>query len=253
MVPNWRVCLEKATGEYYMILDDDNYLIDKTYLTKASNIFEKYSDTKLIFSNFKMKLKNGIVDRVFNLGVVSNGIDVYQNYFDYDKIQLIFFCILSTNTARKYSFYDQNIVTHDTQSFLISMLDGRVGFVDSFAGIYDLSHDDNLSHKLASKLKDYFLFHKKVIEIGNEKKIKPHILYRPLLRQSAQQLYFSLRLKKLGAFLDGIYILKESYSLFQLMVILTNALLVLPLSLLFKKLRLLQNRPEVIPGRKTKI
>ncbi len=52
MVANWRKALNKyATGKYFMILSDDDYLIDDRYISKAVKLIETENDVVMVYAN----------------------------------------------------------------------------------------------------------------------------------------------------------------------------------------------------------
>jgi len=183
MVANWQSCLSLITGTFYMILDDDNYIINNTYLSEVAELIKKDNDITLICANFIFKYPTYEKKEKFNLKEINSGIDIYRNYFNFKKQPQIFFVFLKTEISKKYDFYNENVVTHDVQSFLISMLIGKLGFIDKYVGIYDLTIGDNVCFNLADKWSDYIKYQKKILTAGISLGIKTKDLYKPFIRQ----------------------------------------------------------------------
>lgn len=183
MVANWKLCLERAKGDYYMILDDDNYLIYNSYITDAAEGIKKHSNINLVFGDFLIRFKSKDSLQHYELPAYSTGLDVYIEYFNKKKVPEIFFVILNRKVALKYSFYEEDIVTHDVQSFLASMLTGNVYYIKRVTGIYDLTGGDNLVYNLEGYWKDYINYQEKVIDIAKSIHIDKDIYQVPFKRQ----------------------------------------------------------------------
>jgi glycosyltransferase involved in cell wall biosynthesis len=229
MVSNWRECLKRVSGEFYMILDDDNYLEDKTYLSKAAFLIGNNPNIKLVFSNFKLLTNKATMLRVFTSPSVTNGLEFYKDYFNRRIMSSIFFTILNTETATKYDFYSDDIVTHDTQSFLICMLLGDVGYIRTCSGVYDLRGQDNLSHDLGNHMLDYFLFHTKILRVGEKNGIGSDLLFSPLLQQSSECLWSLLRTGRIVLFAQGLRLLLRDHGLLKVVKIILYMIFFVPI------------------------
>ncbi|WP_426091850.1 glycosyltransferase family 2 protein [Flavobacterium sp. DSR3-2] len=186
MVPNWRNCIEKATGDFYIILDDDNYLIYDDYLLDASLIITQNSNIQLVFGDFLIRFKEKDQMESYRFNSYVKGQDVYNNYFNFKEVSQIFFVLLNRETAIKNDFYIDNLITHDVQSFLISMLQGDVGYIKRLIGIYDMTGDDNVVLSIQSKWKDYINYHDRILAFGNKNGLKKSFYVKPLKRQLRQ-------------------------------------------------------------------
>lgn len=181
MVENWRLSVDRASGLYYTILDDDNYFVYTSYLSKVASLIKENPDISLVFSDFIIRFKDRDLTQVFPLDEVSNGLSLYTKYFSKSMPQ-IFFTFLKRDHAIAHHFYSENIITHDVQAFLISMFLGKIGYVNRFSGIYDLTGDDNVVLTINKRWKDYIIYHKRVVETGKFLNITEKTLFLPLKR-----------------------------------------------------------------------
>jgi len=192
MVANWRNCIQKANGEFYSILDDDNYFLYENYLTEAVSIINANENIKLVFGNFLIRHEGGDMLFTYKLKSVIAGDYLYQHYFNCNIVQELFFVILHRNTALRCDFYRDNLITHDVQSFLISMLEGNAGFVDRLVGAYDVCDDgDRVGLTIPQKWKDYIDYYDRIIRYGKEKKISKKLIDSPFKRQLRKSFYRS--------------------------------------------------------------
>lgn len=186
MVPNWRNCLDKATGDFYIILDDDNYLIYDDYLSDASLVINENSNIQIVFGDFLIRFKERDQLVSYRFKSFMQGQKVYKNYFNFRRVPQIFFVLLNRETAIRNDFYIDNLITHDVQSFLISMLQGDVGYIKRLIGIYDMTGDDNVVLSIQSKWKDYINYHDRILEFGKKNGFKKFFYEKPLKRQLRQ-------------------------------------------------------------------
>jgi hypothetical protein len=159
-----------ANGDYFMILDDDNYLTDSYYLSKVSALTGLNQDLQLISCNFNIKYPNHTVFSNVKLRRNQEGCEVYLNYFDKDILGPgLFFCFYKTSTAARLNIFSEKLITHDIQAMLMMSLQGAVGFIEDYCGIYDKTHDGNVPTN--KYLQDYFLFEKLVLSTNSVYKL----------------------------------------------------------------------------------
>lgn len=181
MVANWKSCLNIAKGDFFMILSDDDYLSDNQYLNKVCDLISQDQELQLISCNFSITYKDRIELSDVKLDYIQAGKNVYKNYFD--PLVLgpgLFFCFYSTSTARRLDIFSENIITHDTQAMLMMSLQGTVGFVEDYCGVYDKTHEGNVpTYKY---LDDYFSFEKKVLNVTSVYALESSDRKRPFKR-----------------------------------------------------------------------
>lgn len=148
MVQNWRRAIfELACGEWFILLSDDDYLIDKNYLRNASNLITKKSNLTLIYADSYLYNdytgEKQLLDLPFS-GVVS-GETIFCSRGQI-KPQDFALCnvIFRRNLAWQLNaFSNSDNLSCDTELFLLSCLHGEVGIIKGAATVYRL-HTNNL-------------------------------------------------------------------------------------------------------------
>jgi len=150
MYPNQRKALyEYATGDWAIMLDDDDYLLDRSYITRAMKLIEHDKDIVLIHANCRT-LQEGsghYKDTNKQLPDVVDGKWMFINYKysvigknNYDKLTVLF----NRKLALTLDFFNDHIPSGDRESFLKISLHGKIAFVNSVVSVYRL-HGGNAS------------------------------------------------------------------------------------------------------------
>ena len=150
MYPNQRKALyEYATGDWAIMLDDDDYLLDCSYITRAMRLVENDKDIVLIHANCRTLHENSghYNDTDKQLPAVVDGKWMFMNYkyavigkINYDKLTVLF----NRKLALTLDFFNDHIPSGDRESFLKISLHGKIAFVDSVVAVYRL-HGSNAS------------------------------------------------------------------------------------------------------------
>lgn len=147
MYPNWQKALNSyATGEWTLILSDDDFLRDPDYLQKAANIIGSVQGLVAVFSNYSQHNEVTGEVREFrkDLPKVSLGTDIFLNW---EKSQALpSTVIFDTALARRLDFFSAGILSCDWADFLRLVLHGKVGFIPDCVVGYRV-HPDNASRK----------------------------------------------------------------------------------------------------------
>lgn len=147
MVPNWRKALSYATGDWFLLLSDDDYLIDKTYLSQVFQLIQKHPDVGVVYANGyidfsstgeRVELKLPFSEYVSGKDVfISRGTVLPQ---DYTLCNIVFNKVLAFKCE---SFRDDYNIATDTELFLKICLHANVGIINKFVSVYRL-HGANL-------------------------------------------------------------------------------------------------------------
>jgi len=152
MVNNWKKALyEYVTGEWFIILSDDDYLINSTYLTRAIHLAKEDNQILLIYAggilldmrdNSKTKL-----EQPFNR--INCGKDIFMTRNQVKPIDFILCNVLFKVEASKRldCFNAPNNLCCDSQLFLQLCLRGKVGYLNEEVAVYRM-HTSNLTHKI---------------------------------------------------------------------------------------------------------
>jgi len=149
MVPNWRkALLEYAAGDLAIILDDDDYFIDRHYIGRAMRLLEKDENIALIHANTRIFYENKgyYKDTNKKLPEIADGRWMFINYkyalkgaVNYDKLTELF----NRKMALELNFFSDAILSSDRESFLKMSLMGKVGFINDVVAVYRI-HSGNL-------------------------------------------------------------------------------------------------------------
>jgi glycosyltransferase involved in cell wall biosynthesis len=196
MYPNQRKALyEYATGDWALMLDDDDYLLDRSYITKAMELAENDKDLVLIHANCRTLHEDSghYKDTDKQLPAVVDGKWMFINYKyavigknNYDKLTVLF----NRNLAQTLDFFNDHIPSGDRESFLKISLHGKIAFVNSVVAVYRL-HGSNAS-AAAGDINSYFdnlkavtgpYEHARKLKVFSEKKLEKW--KRRMIRESA--------------------------------------------------------------------
>lgn len=145
MIPNWRSGVyDFATGDWVIILSDDDELIDDGYLSKAEALISQNKELVIVHGNRIVSSdKRDIVDRRI-LPEVCNGEWMFLNYLRTPDVMFTFVTgLFNRNLATSLGcFNSSNVVGSDTMEFLRMSLHGDIGFISDVVAKYRV-HDDN--------------------------------------------------------------------------------------------------------------
>jgi len=147
MVANWRKALiEHATGDYFLILSDDDYLIDESYITKAVKLIKEFQ-LALVFANGHILYAD--YHKVAKLALPFSDIEDGKKIFlsrGKIKPQSFILCNVLFNrqlALKLNAFANQYNLSTDSELFLKMCLHGKVGIIKDFVSVYRV-HDKNL-------------------------------------------------------------------------------------------------------------
>lgn len=152
-VGNYRHTLERlARGKYVLNLDGDDWLVDPTYLRRASQLMEEEPDVVLVFANaWRYREDDGAFFRLSgqNEGLprVGSGTDVFLRYPTGEVWIPHLTALYRREEALSVGFYRENIIGSDTDSLLRLVVGRKVGFIDSHAAAWRI-HGANATRTL---------------------------------------------------------------------------------------------------------
>jgi hypothetical protein len=145
MIQNWSKALYTySSGEWVIILSDDDLIIDDEYLHKAQSLIENNDDIVIVHANRIVKTDNKeyLVRRI--LPKICDGKWMFNNYLLNEDIMFTFVTgIFNKKIALKVdAFKAYGVVGSDTMEFLKMSLYGNIGFIEEFVAVYRI-HDNN--------------------------------------------------------------------------------------------------------------
>jgi len=161
MTPNWRRAIyEHATGDWAIILGDDDYLLATSYISKAMALIKKEPEIVLVHANIRVLQQDtgSYADTDKKLPEVVEGRWMFMNYkyavrgtVNFDLLTVIF----KKKLAVRINMFSDTISSSDRESLLKMALNGKVGFLDDVAAVYRI-HGGNLTNALAQDMDRYF-------------------------------------------------------------------------------------------------
>lgn len=152
MVGNWRKILHNyINGDFFLILSDDDYLLDNKYVSKAVELIKKDSEIVLVYANGYVIYED--TNEIHKLDLpfekIEDGKKIFLSRQKIGKFDFILSNVLfNTDLALKLNAFsnDYNLAC-DTELFLKMCLYGRVGTIKDYVSVYRI-HSDILSYKV---------------------------------------------------------------------------------------------------------
>ncbi|MEI8631926.1 glycosyltransferase family 2 protein [Vibrio sp. PP-XX7] len=145
MIPNWSKALYNyCSGEWVLILSDDDLLMDDNYLSKAEKLIQDNENMVLIHANRIVisEVKEEKVKRC--LPNICDGQFMFDKFLTEPDFVFSFVTgIFKKEIAFKVNaFKTFDVVGSDTMEFLKMSLYGKVDFIDDFVAKYRI-HENN--------------------------------------------------------------------------------------------------------------
>jgi glycosyltransferase involved in cell wall biosynthesis len=156
MVANWRKALNNyATGDFFMILSDDDYLIDDDYISKAVKLIKSDQEIVIVYANGYLFYEdsNKMVEFILPFNPVESGKTIFLSR---SKVLPQDFCLCNVlfkkNLALKLNAFSNDYnISCDSELFLKMCLYGKIGLIKDFVSVYQL-HSENLIKVLKNDL-----------------------------------------------------------------------------------------------------
>jgi glycosyltransferase involved in cell wall biosynthesis len=160
-VSNYRRLLcELASGDWVLMLDGDDYLINPEYVADAMELALSAPDVVLVFGRLRQgpdEARSKASIAVPGLQPLMDGTKFFlQHPPFYDAMPYHMTCLFRRAAAIRSQFYRHDILSTDLESIYRLMIGHKIGYVDEIAGLWR-QHDDNASksssyHACASNL-----------------------------------------------------------------------------------------------------
>lgn len=159
MVGNWRgAVVEQATGDWFVILSDDDLLLDPDYLRKAMALVARHPDLVLVYAGGWVVDESTGRRRSLRLpfGEVARGVEVFASR---DRVKPLDFTLCNVLFRRPLAlslqpFGDPYDICCDSRLFLEMCLHGDVGVVQDLVSLYRI-HGANLIKRHHEDLRIY--------------------------------------------------------------------------------------------------
>lgn len=148
MVNNWKGLLDnKVAGEWFLLLSDDDYLIEPSYISEAMAIAKNHPDVNMIYANGYLEHVATKHKEALNLPFreIEDGKRIFLNNHTV-KPQAFTLCniLFRTQLSKQLNaFSNPNNLFCDSELFLKTCLTGKVGVVKKYVSVYRF-HSSNL-------------------------------------------------------------------------------------------------------------
>ncbi|KTD83707.1 glycosyltransferase family 2 protein [Paenibacillus etheri] len=138
-------------GVYVLFLDDDDYLIDMNYLSKAVQFHNLHPEVSFVAANVFLEFSKAKQLKISSLQL--SRIIKKQDYFmnfekkGYPKPSSTLTTVFKREALMAMDILHMNMV-NDASIYLRSLLVGDAGFIDTLAGVYRL-HGNNITFNLS--------------------------------------------------------------------------------------------------------
>ncbi|WP_185765247.1 glycosyltransferase family 2 protein [Niallia circulans] len=139
-------------GEYILFLDDDDYLIDTNYISRAVAFHQHHPQVSFVAANVFME-KTGVSELAISDLKLSRVVSKYDYFINFEKQGYPKPASTLTTIFKRKSLIEMDILNmkmvNDSAIYLRSLLVGDAGFIDTVAGVYRI-HGNNITFNLKS-------------------------------------------------------------------------------------------------------
>lgn len=157
MVRNWKKELEEySSGDYFIILSDDDYLVDNEYISKAVKLITQYPDIGIVYANGYLYYEDTekMEKLILPFKFIESGKTVFlsrQKIFPQD------FCLCNVLFNRDLAlklnaFSNEYNISCDSELFLKMCIYCKVGIIQDLVSVYQI-HSNNLIKNLNTDIK----------------------------------------------------------------------------------------------------
>ena len=166
---NWEKLLyEYATGEWILFLGSDDYIIDKSFISKAIDLTTKSSNCVFCFSNIRLAYEadKRFVDRaIMDLPGLTQGTWYFWEYKKSSMIHIVGM-LFNRNKAIEVEAFKLDAIGGEIELISKLLLLGDVGFINTIAVAYRI-HDNGDSYTASfDRLYRHYQCYKNVFEFG---------------------------------------------------------------------------------------
>ncbi len=139
MIGNFqRALYDYSTGDFALHLDGDDYLSDRSYISKAMNLAEQHGLVMVFAKSMALYDKTGLIieDKVnSDLPMLMDGDWFFLNYYRGYSIPTLT-VVHDRHRAMEVGFFKKNIISTDWEGFLKLIIGHRIGFMNRYAGVW---------------------------------------------------------------------------------------------------------------------
>jgi glycosyltransferase involved in cell wall biosynthesis len=138
-------------GEYILFLDDDDYLIESSYLSRAVNFHLAHPEVSFVAANVFLEYSKNrkLTISSLQLASITGKKDYFMNFEQkgYPKPASTLTTVFKREALMSMDILNMNMV-NDASIYLRALLIGDAGFIDCLAGVYRI-HGNNITFHLS--------------------------------------------------------------------------------------------------------
>ena len=142
-----------ADGEYVLFLDDDDYLVDENYLSKAVKFHIEHPEVSFVSANVFLEYSQKEQLKISHLGLkgIINKRDYLLNFErnGYPKPASTLTTVFKRTALIEMDILNMKMV-NDASIYLRALLIGDAGIIDSIVGVYRI-HGSNITFTLSKE------------------------------------------------------------------------------------------------------
>lgn len=146
-----RALAAHGDGEYILFLDDDDYLIDSSYLSRAVSFHLAHPEVSFVAANVFLEYSKSqkLTLSSLKLASVTGRKDYFMNFEQqgYPKPASTLTAVFKREALMSMDILNMNMV-NDASIYLRALLIGDAGFIDCLAGVYRI-HGNNITFNLS--------------------------------------------------------------------------------------------------------
>jgi len=208
---NFLETLKKATGEYYALIDGDDYLTDPLKLQKQVDLLDAHPDYSMAFHNALITYEDGSPSHVLN------GPDMKPFYTIEDLIgedEIWFMATSSTlyrNSIKEYPAWFSESVSGDIPRLILKAKMGKIGYLPDVMSVYRKNSNGT---SFTDKYDDAVFLQNRIDMYSNINRELDYQYDRLLKKNIAR--YYRMMLKSRqfrGSYLGKVKLVSQYYSL----------------------------------------
>ncbi|GAB3778675.1 glycosyltransferase [Spirosoma horti] len=208
---NFLETLKRATGEYYALIDGDDYLTDPLKLQKQVDLLDAHPDYSMAFHNALITYEDGSPSHVLN------GPDMKPFYTIEDLIgedEIWFMATSSTlyrNSIKEYPAWFSESVSGDIPRLILKAKMGKIGYLPDVMSVYRKNSNGT---SFTDKYDDAVFLQNRIDMYSNINR-ELNYQYDRLLKKNIAR-YYRMMLKSRqfrGSYLGKVKLVSQYYSL----------------------------------------
>lgn len=153
---------EKATGDYVINLDGDDWFLDKAYISKASSILDNNNNVACVIAKIQLYHENeknmeygegyrDILDDIDDGGKYLSLVTHHKAPFNHMTV------LYRREKAMKIGFYIKDTTWTDSESIFRLVCNSKIAFVNQYVGVWRIhGMNESSSHYKSIKIEDVF-------------------------------------------------------------------------------------------------